>query len=105
MNNSTRNRRVKSNDDRIDWGIIFSVLVLAVIGMLSIYVAVKHDTSNASVVHTLLSQAMWYVFGIIAVVVIMQFDAEQLWKIAPIAYGIGITLMFLLLFLYGRHRR
>lgn len=102
MGNTKNNRRVKSNDDRIDWGIIFSVLVLAVIGMLSIYVAVKHDTSNASVTKTLVSQAMWYVFGIIAVVIIMQFDAEQLWKVAPVAYGIGITLMFLLLFLYSR---
>ncbi|MGX5377221.1 FtsW/RodA/SpoVE family cell cycle protein [Ligilactobacillus sp. LYQ135] len=102
MGNSKSNRRVKSNDDRIDWGIVFSVLVLAVIGMLSIYVAVEHDTSNTNVTRALVSQAMWYVFGIIAVVIIMQFDAEQLWKIAPIAYGIGIMLLFLLLFLYSR---
>lgn len=102
MDYSKNSRRAKNNDDRIDWGIIFSVLVLAVIGMLSIYVAVKHDTSDASVTKTLLSQAIWYVFGIIAVVVIMQFDAEQLWKIAPIAYGFGLLLLFLLLFLYSR---
>ena len=41
---------MKADDDaRIDWGIIFCVLVLAVIGMVSIYVAVKHDTSTASI--------------------------------------------------------
>lgn len=102
MNNSKKNRRVKSNDDRIDWGIIFSVLVLAVIGMLSIYVAVTHDTSNASVGRTMLAQALWYGIGIVAVIIIMQFDAEQLWKIAPLAYGIGLTLLILLLFLYSR---
>ena len=32
----------------------------------------------------------------------MQFDAEQLFKIAPIAYGIGIILLIAVLFLYNK---
>ena len=88
-------RRDEDDDARIDWGIIFSVLVLAVIGMISLYVALTHDMSTTSVTRTMITQAMWYVLGIGAVIFIMQFDAEQLWKIAPLAYGIGIFLLIL----------
>ena len=91
-----------SQDVRIDYGIIFSVLVLAVIGMLSIYVAASHDTSTTSVGHVLLMQFIWYLIGTVAVILIMQFDAEQLWKLAPIAYGIGISLLLLVLVFYSR---
>ena len=46
----------EEEDARIDWGIIFCVLVLAVIGLASIYVALRHDTSTISIVRTMLSQ-------------------------------------------------
>ena len=97
----SRDRR-EEEDARIDWGIILSVMVLAIIGMLSIYVAASHDTSTMSVPRTLISQAMWYAIGIGAIIFIMQFDAEQLWKVAPIAYGLGITLLVLVLIFYSR---
>ncbi|MCQ2383234.1 MAG: FtsW/RodA/SpoVE family cell cycle protein, partial [Clostridia bacterium] len=86
----TPTRRQVEEDTRIDWGIILSVLVLAVIGLGSIFVAANHDSSTTSVAKALISQSIWYVLGIIAVIFIMQFDAEQLWKIAPVAYGLGI---------------
>ena len=77
---------MKADDDaRIDWGIIFCILVLAVIGMVSIYVAVKHDTSTASITRVMLSQAIWYTLGAIIVIFLMQFDAEQLCQVGPIA--------------------
>src|SRR5699024_9340102 len=38
----------------------------------------------------------------LAIIFIMQFDAEQLWKVAPIAYGLGITLLVLVLIFYSR---
>ncbi|KRL04173.1 FtsW/RodA/SpoVE family cell cycle protein [Liquorilactobacillus oeni] len=94
--------REDNTDTRIDYGIIFSVLILAVIGMASIFVAANHDTSTTNIARMLAMQLIWYLLGIIAVVVIMQFDAEQLWKLAPIAYGIGIILLILVLFLYSR---
>lgn len=97
----SRERR-EEEDARIDWGIILSVMVLAIIGMFSIYVAASHDTSTMSVPRTLISQAMWYAIGIGAIIFIMQFDAEQLWKVAPIAYGLGITLLVLVLIFYSR---
>lgn len=95
-------RRDEDADSRIDWGIIFSVLVLAVIGMTSLYVALKHDSTVISVTRTMITQALWYIIGIGAVIFIMQFDAEQLWKVAPLAYGLGILLLILVLFFYSR---
>ncbi|WP_295729813.1 FtsW/RodA/SpoVE family cell cycle protein [uncultured Limosilactobacillus sp.] len=89
-------------ESRIDWGIIFCVLLLALIGLASIYVAGTHDRQQVSVVRQVVTQLAWYVIGTILVVVIMQFDSEQLWKIAPVAYWIGIFLMYAILVFYSR---
>ncbi|MDE7511491.1 FtsW/RodA/SpoVE family cell cycle protein [Pediococcus pentosaceus] len=98
------NSRVARKDDssRIDYGIIFPVLMLAIIGLASIYVAAIHDTSATSILRQVVSQLVWYVLGIVIVTVIMQFDSKQLWKLAPIVYGIGLLLLVLVLFLYSR---
>ena len=89
-------------ESRIDWGIIFCVLLLALIGLASIYVAGTHDRQQVSVVRQVVTQLAWYVIGTILVIVIMQFDSEQLWKIAPIAYWVGIFLMYAILVFYSR---
>ncbi len=99
---NTNLRRNNEGDSRIDWGIILSVLLLAVIGMVAIYVAASHDTSTTSVVRTMISQSVFYTLGILLVVVIMQFDAEQLWKVATVFYGFSIFLLITVLFLYSR---
>lgn len=98
------NSRVARKDDssRIDYGIIFPVLMLAIIGLASIYVAATHDTSATSILRQVVPQLVWYVLGIVIVTVIMQFDSKQLWKLAPIVYGIGLLLLVLVLFLYSR---
>lgn len=101
MNNDSRVRR-REGDSRIDYGIIFSVLMLALIGLVSIYVAAAHDTGSVSVIHLVASQLVWYVLGVAAVVVIMQFDSKQLWKIAPYAYWFGIFLLVAVLIFYSR---
>lgn len=97
---STRRR----SEDRIDYGIILSVMLLALIGMAAIYMAVSHDTSpNAgSTTHALFMQGLWYVIGGIGIFVVMQFDAEQLWRVAPILYGLGIFLLMVVLVAYDR---
>ncbi|WP_251547261.1 FtsW/RodA/SpoVE family cell cycle protein [Limosilactobacillus caecicola] len=97
-------QRSQSEDveSRIDWGIVFCVLLLALIGLASIYVAGTHDTQQVSVVRQVVTQLAWYVIGTILVIVIMQFDSEQLWKIAPIIYWIGIFLMYAILIFYSR---
>ena len=52
-------KRSDTDDDaRIDWGIIFCVLVLAVIGMTALYVALSHD-NIVNPTKVLFSQAIW----------------------------------------------
>lgn len=89
-------------ESRIDYGVIFCVLMLAIIGLASIYVAATHDSSSTNVTSEMVSQVAWYVIGTIAVVIIMQFDSEQLWKVAPIAYWLGIFLLASVLVFYSR---
>lgn len=90
------------NSNRINWGIIFSILMLAIIGMVAIFVAVSHDSTATSITHALLPQFLWYIIGGIAMVIIMQFDSEQLWKLTPYAYGFGIFLLTAVLIFYSR---
>ncbi|GEL14758.1 FtsW/RodA/SpoVE family cell cycle protein [Pediococcus cellicola] len=101
MKNDSRIRR-REGDSRIDYGIIFSVLMLALIGLASIYVAAAHDTGGVSVRQQVISQLIWYVLGVVAVVVLMQFDSKQLWQLAPYAYWLGIFLLVMVLFFYSR---
>lgn len=97
---STRRR----SEDRIDYGIILSVMLLALIGMAAIYMAVAHDTSRnvGSTTRALLMQGVWYVIGGVGIFLVMQFDAEQLWRVAPLLYGLGIFLLVLVLVAYDR---
>ncbi len=95
-------KKLNSYGDQIDWGIIFSVLMLAIIGMIAIFVAVSHDTSTTNVTHQLIPQLIWYAIGSVAIILIMQFDSEQLWKITPLAYWFGIFLLAAVLVFYSR---
>lgn len=94
------NRRKNDVDSRIDYGIIFSVMMLALIGLMSIYVATVQDSQNP--LRNVVSQVAWYVMGAAIIAVIMQFDAEQLWQVATIAYFAGLALLFLVLIFYSR---
>ncbi|MTV82525.1 FtsW/RodA/SpoVE family cell cycle protein [Secundilactobacillus folii] len=95
-------REDSDSQSRIDYGVIFCVLMLALIGLASIYVAATHDSSATNVTTVMVSQVAWYVIGTIAVIVIMQFDSEQLWKVAPLAYWLGIFLLAAVLVFYSR---
>ena len=94
------NRKKNDVDSRIDYGIIFSVMMLAIIGLMSIYVATMQDSQNP--LRNVVSQFAWYVIGAIGIAIIMQFDAEQLWQVANYAYFAGIALLFLVLIFYSR---
>ncbi|HIY92573.1 FtsW/RodA/SpoVE family cell cycle protein [Companilactobacillus sp. HBUAS56275] len=96
-----RNENKKNDvDSRIDYGIIFSVMMLAMIGLMSIYVATIQDSQNP--LKNVISQVVWYVIGAVIVAVVMQFDAEQLWQVATLAYFAGLALLFLVLIFYSR---
>lgn len=88
--------------DRIAWGVVIPVVLLAIISLYSIWVAAANDHNMGSPTKTVLIQAVWYLVSIILVVLVMQFDADQLYRIAPIAYGVGIVLLVAVLFLYNK---
>lgn len=95
-----RKRLVAYNDNRIDYGIVLSVLILAIIGILSVYattVMIEGGSLRATLMH-----ALWYAIGTIVVIIVMQFDSEQYWKLADYLYGFGLILLVLVLIFYDR---
>jgi rod shape determining protein RodA len=104
LNNPQSNKKahVGGDDSRIDWGIIFVVMMLALIGLASIYVAAAHDPNILNPISMIKSQLVWYVLGAITIVILMQFDAEQLWKIAPYVFAAGIFLLVAVLIFYSK---
>lgn len=90
----------ENKETKIDYGIILSVMLLAIISIATIF-STTYLTGNSGISATLM-QIIWYVVGTVAIIVIMQFDSEQLWKLAPIAYGVGLFLLVLVLFFYDR---
>ncbi len=89
--------------DRIAWNVIIPVVLLALIGLYAIYVAATDDPTHIGTpTHAVIMQGIWYLISIVIVVFVMQFDADQLFKIAPYIYAIGIVLLIAVLFLYNR---
>ncbi|GEK91859.1 FtsW/RodA/SpoVE family cell cycle protein [Alkalibacterium kapii] len=93
------------NDDkypqRIDYGIILSVMLLAILSIVSLYsttVMIQGGPLSMTI-----KQILWYGIGTIAVLVIMQFDSEQLWKMTTYLYIAGIIMLILTLFIYDRN--
>ena len=86
---------------RIDYGIILSVMLLAIISVVSLYattVLIQNDG-----VGIVLRQIIWYGIGTIAVFFILQFDSEQLWKMTTYLYIIGLLILLLTLIFYDRN--
>lgn len=93
--------RNEKKESKIDYGIILSVMLLAIISLSTLF-ATTYLMGNGSLTPTIM-QAIWFILGTISVIVIMQFDSEQLWKLAPYAYALGIVLLILVMFFYDRH--
>src|SRR5699024_11787403 len=70
----------RDNENRIDYGIILNVMVLAIIGLLSVY-STTTLIEGGDLVPTLF-HALWYGVGTIAVIAAMQLDSEKYWKLA-----------------------
>lgn len=88
----------EKKESRIDYGIVLSILLLAIISVATIF-STTGIIGDAGLRPTIMHVA-WYIIGAVAIIVIMQFDSEQLWKITPVAYGAGLLLLVLVLFLY-----
>lgn len=89
--------------NRIAWNIVIPVLLLAAVGLYSIYFAAIDDPSHmGSPLKAVLMQGLWYIISVVIVLFVIQFDAEQLFRIAPYVYGFGIVLLIAVLFFYNR---
>ena len=94
-------RRLNNHSElRIDYGIILNVMILAIIGLASLY-ATTVMIENKSILPTLY-HALWYCIGAIAILVAIQFDSEQYWKLSTIFYGVGLVLLIAVLFFHDR---
>lgn len=88
------------NQSRIDYGILLSVLLLAMIGILSLYstsVLIQEQSMRLPIMQTI-----WFILGTAVAGVIMLFDSEQLWKMTTYLYWLGILALVLTLILYDR---
>lgn len=90
----------KGDGDRIDYGIILTVMLLALIGLAAIYMAMANDGTTRSAIKGVIMQVVWFAIGSAGVVFVMHFDAEQLWRIAPYLYALGIFLLVAVLVFY-----
>lgn len=88
------------NSSRIDYGIILCVMLLAIIGLISLFSTTV--LMQAGSIRTTVMQGLWYIIGIAVAGVIMLFDSEQLWKITNILYWLGVVSLILTLLFYDR---
>lgn len=89
------------NSQRIDYGVILSVMLLAIISIVSLYSTTV--LIQGSGVGMTIRQIAWYGVGVVSVLVIMQFDSEQLWKMTTYLYIIGLAVLLLTLIFYDRN--
>ncbi|AGM99065.1 FtsW/RodA/SpoVE family cell cycle protein [Streptococcus iniae] len=84
----------KGLDSKIDYGIIFPVFCLLIIGLLSIYVATFHDFPKM-IDKVMIQQLLWIGFGALFAFILMFFSRAFLWKLTPFFYLLGLALMIL----------
>ena len=88
--------------DRIAWGVIIPVVLLSFVSFYSIYNASVNDSTYGTPTRTVAMQIVWYTVSWLMVAFIVRFDAEQIFKLAPYLYGLGILMLVAVLFLYDR---
>jgi Bacterial cell division membrane protein len=96
-------RNVKNENEktsRIDYGIILCVMLLAIIGLFSLYSTTVLVQSSS--IRMTIMQIIWYIIGTGVAATVMLFDSEQLWKITHYLYWIGIVALIFTLIFYDR---
>lgn len=91
---------VRNQESRIDYGIVLSVLLLAIVGIVSVY-ATTHLIQGLDLRPTLM-HALWYGVGALAIIFTIQLDSEQYWKLARLVYIVGLALLVLVLIFHDR---
>ena len=96
-----KNLMYDDKDSRIDYGVILPVLLLAFMSIATLFSTTYLISGNTSL-RMVLMQVVWYMVGVVAIVVIMQFDSEQLWKLTTWGYILGLIMLLAVLFFYDR---
>ncbi|MBS9337296.1 FtsW/RodA/SpoVE family cell cycle protein [Fructobacillus parabroussonetiae] len=92
----------RTSASELDWGMILVLILLLLIGLYSLYFAILNGGKGASPVRAVIMQLLYWVVGALMIAFIMRFDAFQLWRLAPVAYGLGIVLLIGVLIFYNR---
>ncbi|MDF7637400.1 FtsW/RodA/SpoVE family cell cycle protein [Leuconostocaceae bacterium ESL0958] len=102
MQQSNAHKTSRPSASELDWGMILILILLMGIGLMSLYLAIANNGKDVSPIRPLIVQLFYWVIGIVAIAFIMRFDASQLWRIAPILYGLSLFLLVAVLILYSR---
>ncbi|WP_250551122.1 FtsW/RodA/SpoVE family cell cycle protein [Enterococcus faecium] len=95
-----KNNRIYKN--QLNYGLLLPVFLLCIIGLLSLYVALYHDSyTNSKITKELIKQVLWYSIGFTSAITIYFFNPKILWKLTPIFYGLCIIMLLLLLKFYN----
>ena len=92
-----KNLMYDDKDSRIDYGVILPVLLLAFLSIATLFSTTYLISGNTSL-RMVFMQVVWYMVGVVAIVVIMQFDSEQLWKLTTWGYILGLLMLLAVLF-------
>ncbi|MFC4761303.1 FtsW/RodA/SpoVE family cell cycle protein [Fructobacillus durionis] len=103
MQRSAAHHSNRTSASELDWGMILVMILLMLIGLYSLYFAILNDGNGKSAaLKAIIMQLLYWGVGAGMIAFIMRFDAFQLWRLAPVAYGIGIVLLIGVLIFYNR---
>lgn len=81
--------------------IVVTVALLALVSVITIFSTTYLQYDSGSYRATIM-QVAWFVVGGVLAALVMQLDRNTLYHFAPIAYGMGILLLILVLIFYDR---
>jgi rod shape determining protein RodA len=82
----------KNNSTKLDYNLVFTLLLLFIISCLAIYSA---QTSGQYQENFLVKQIVWYGVGVGIIASVITLDSDQLKKLTWYAYGFGLFLLIL----------
>lgn len=85
---------------RINYGIIFPVLTLCIIGIVTLYATTVMIQGEG--IGVTIRQVGWYIISGVAAALMLLLDSQKLWKMTPYLYGASIFLLIFTFFFYDR---
>jgi rod shape determining protein RodA len=82
----------KNNSTKLDYNLVFTLLLLFIISCLAIYSA---QTTGQYKENFLVKQIFWYGIGVGIIASVITLDSDQLKKLTWYAYGFGLILLIL----------